>query len=148
MERMRPFIEVNSPAFLRVVERLAPGLVSVSAISLWPFVVSKETMGPALVAHEGTHSVQQIGFAAIEVAGIVFLALLLDLRVLWALTVVPVPYLGTFYLWYATEYGIRWLKHRNGYDAYINLAFERQAYHAQIDRKIDYNPFGWIKHLK
>ena len=36
-------------------------------------------------------------------------------------------YLG-FYLWYGIEWFVKLIKYRNGYKAYRNISFEREAY--------------------
>lgn len=38
-----------------------------------------------------------------------------------------------FYLFYGLEWFIKFLKHKNGYLAYRNLSFEREAYHHEKD---------------
>lgn len=34
-----------------------------------------------------------------------------------------------FYIWYAIEYGLRYLKYKDGKTAYRNISFEREAYY-------------------
>ncbi len=41
-----------------------------------------------------------------------------------------------FYIWYGLEFLIRYLQHKNGYIAYKNISFEREAY--CNDNNLDY----------
>lgn len=41
-----------------------------------------------------------------------------------------------FYVWYLTEFFLRWLIYRNTYLAYKNISFEREAYTHETD--LDY----------
>ena len=46
-----------------------------------------------------------------------------------------------FYLFYALEWFVKFLKHKNGYLAYKNISFEREAYQHEKD-------FNYIKNRK
>lgn len=76
-------------------------------ISLWPFVVlrnKKDAEDRVFINHERIHLKQQL-----------------------ELFILP------FYLWYLTEFGIRYLLYRNAYKAYYNISFEREAYQNEFD---------------
>jgi hypothetical protein len=72
-----------------------------SAITLFPFVLigSQTPLTRRLVTHERIHLRQQA-----------------------EMLILP------FYLWYLLEYGIRYLHYKNGFMAYRNISFEREAY--------------------
>jgi len=73
-----------------------------AGIALWPFLIIKDKSLKAdiiFMNHERIHIRQQL-----------------------ELLVLP------FYLWYAIEYIIRLMQYRNGYKAYRNISFEREAY--------------------
>jgi hypothetical protein len=71
-------------------------------ISLWPFVIlrDKEDIGDVVfLNHERIHLKQQL-----------------------ELLIVP------FYIWYLTEFSIRYFQTRDFHRAYRNISFEREAY--------------------
>jgi len=69
-------------------------------MALFPFILVRQpNPGPILVNHERIHLRQQT-----------------------ELGVLP------FYLWYLTEYIIRRIQHRDHYEAYRNISFEREAF--------------------
>ena len=71
-------------------------------ISLWPFVILKHkalAKNPVFMNHERIHLRQQI-----------------------EMLILP------FYLWYSLEFLLRLYQFRNGYLAYRNISFEREAY--------------------
>jgi len=73
-----------------------------TGITLFPFVFVRNNVlaaNPVLINHERIHIRQQA-----------------------ELLIIP------FYLWYCIEYGIRYLKYKNGKTAYRNISFEREAY--------------------
>lgn len=77
---------------------------------LWPFVFLKRPQlkqDPVFLNHERIHLRQQA-----------------------ELLVIP------FFLWYGIEFLIRLLQYRNGYQAYRNISFEREAYKNEKD--LDY----------
>ena len=76
-------------------------------ISLWPFVILKHKAlaeDPVFMNHERIHLSQQI-----------------------ELLILP------FYLWYTLEFLLRWYQFKNGYLAYRNISFEREAYANESD---------------
>ncbi len=76
-------------------------------LSLWPFIILKErslTHDEILINHERIHLQQQL-----------------------ELLIVP------FYLWYFIEWGIKCVWYFNGYKAYRNISFEREAYYNESD---------------
>lgn len=76
-------------------------------ISLWPFVVLRnkiDATDPVFLNHERIHLKQQL-----------------------ELLVLP------FYVWYLSEFFIRYLLYRNAYKAYYNISFEREAYQNEFN---------------
>jgi len=74
----------------------------ISGITLFPFIFLKKSeylQNRILINHEKIHIRQQM-----------------------ELLVLP------FYIWYLTEYYIKYLKYRNPDRAYRNISFEREAY--------------------
>ena len=55
-----------------------------------------------------------------------------------------------FYLWYVVEWIVRLFQYKNSREAYRNISFEREAYHAEHElhyvkhRKL----FTWVKYLR
>lgn len=76
-------------------------------VTLWPFVIVRNAAlakDPVFINHERIHLKQQL-----------------------ELLILP------FYIWYITEFFIRFLKYRNFYKAYKNISFEREAYSNERD---------------
>ncbi len=76
-------------------------------LSLWPFIILKErslTNDDVLINHERIHLQQQ-----------------LELFIVF------------FYIWYLTEWIIKCAWYFNGYKAYRNISFEREAYYHESD---------------
>lgn len=48
-----------------------------------------------------------------------------------------------FYVWYLTEFFLRWLIYRNTYLAYKNISFEREAYTHETDLDYLSKRFFW-----
>ncbi|GGG55982.1 hypothetical protein BXY58_1655 [Epilithonimonas arachidiradicis] len=74
----------------------------ISGITLFPFILLRKSeyrQNSTLINHERIHIRQQL-----------------------ELLVVP------FYIWYLTEYYLRYLKYKNPDLAYRNISFEREAY--------------------
>ena len=80
-----------------------------AAITLWPFILIRPGIKPdqRLLNHEKIHLRQQEELLVI-----------------------------VFYLWYVIEYLIRFARHRNHYDAYMNISFEKEA--RNFERNSDY----------
>ncbi|MDO5510201.1 MAG: hypothetical protein Q4F57_05860 [Weeksellaceae bacterium] len=77
------------------------------ALAFYPFIILKNADlrgNKVLVNHEKIHLRQQI-----------------------EMLIVP------FYLWYITEFLIRYVRYGNGLQAYFNLSFEREAYSNEGD---------------
>ncbi len=76
-------------------------------LSLWPFIILKDrslTQDETLINHERIHLKQQL-----------------------ELFIIP------FYAWYLIEWLIKCLWYFNGYKAYRNISFEREAYYHESD---------------
>lgn len=79
-------------------------------LTLWPFIIVKRAelkKDEVFINHERIHLRQQL-----------------------EMLVLP------FFIWYTLEYMIRLVKYRNGYKAYKNISFEREAY--QNENTLDY----------
>ena len=52
-----------------------------------------------------------------------------------------------FYLWYLTEWIVKWFKH--GKEAYDNLSFEKEAEFGETDERyhLDRKPYAWLLYL-
>ena len=94
-----------------------------SGLTLFPFVFVRDkalASNPVLLNHERIHIRQQA-----------------------ELLVIP------FYIWYIIEYGIRYLKYKDGRTAYRNISFEREAY--ANERNPDYIKqrkfWGFLKYM-
>lgn len=92
-------------------------------LTLWPFILIKDRQlkaNKSLINHERIHLRQQA-----------------------ELLVIP------FYLWYITEWCIRFLIYRNPKKAYRNLCFEREAYwqESNPDYLSDRPAYRFIKYL-
>lgn len=92
-------------------------------LSLWPFIFLKETAlkeDSVLINHERIHLRQQR-----------------------ELFIVP------FYMLYLLEWSIRFLFCFDGYKAYQNLSFEREAYNNEKNMGYikERKPYGFIKYL-
>jgi len=84
-----------------------------AGFACWPFIVVRDKKlktNALFVNHERIHLRQQI-----------------------ELLVLP------FFIWYGLEFLMRWLHYRNGYLAYRNISFEREAYTHE-------NDFSYLKH--
>lgn len=79
---------------------------SFKGVSLWPFVILKNKdlkEDINFVNHEKIHLRQQI-----------------------ELLILP------FYIWYLAEYIYRWFQYKDGFLAYKNISFEREAYSQEM----------------
>jgi len=76
------------------------------AITIFPFIIiNKKYKGDdVLVNHEKIHLKQQI-------------------ELLWL----------PFFIWYFTEFLIRFFQYKNWHDAYLNISFEREAHQFEMD---------------
>lgn len=73
----------------------------IEGISLWPFILFRSKKPEIqLINHEKIHLRQQI-----------------------EMLVIP------FYIWYALEWLFKYYRFRDGYNAYLNISFEKEAYH-------------------
>ncbi|POY39090.1 hypothetical protein C3K47_00915 [Solitalea longa] len=93
------------------------------AITLWPFVIIKSSelrTDRSLLNHERIHLRQQLEL-----------------------------FLIGFYLWYAIEFLIRWIKKKDANDAYHAICFEKEAYlnDLNFDYLKDRKFFAFIKYL-
>lgn len=82
----------------------------ISGITLFPFILLRKKeyrQNKVLINHEKIHIRQQI-----------------------ELLIIP------FYIWYLSEYYLKYLKYKNPHLAYRNISFEREAY--ANDQNLDY----------
>ena len=94
-----------------------------TGITLYPFIFLKKKelkQNEVLINHEKIHLKQQIEL------GILF-----------------------FYIFYGLEWVVKFIKYRNGFIAYLNLSFEREAYQNEKDMKYLKNRSFWafLKYL-
>ena len=79
----------------------------ISGMALWPVILVREAAlksDAVFMNHERIHLRQQL-----------------------EMLVIP------FYLWYVTEYGVRYFQYKNARLAYRNISFEREAYSNEGD---------------
>lgn len=77
----------------------------ISGIALWPFIFTKHKWpNDILINHEKIHLKQQAEMLVV-----------------------------LFYVWYLTEWAIRFLRTKNFHKAYRNICFEREAYSNEND---------------
>ncbi len=91
---MKPIIFV-APKFLKAIS----WVVDIYAITLWPFIISKEEMSEDVLRHETIHIAQQ--------------------KELFVLL---------FYLLYGWDYLKGMIKYKNKQKAYFQIRFEQEAY--------------------
>ena len=111
---MKP-ITIVSPRFTKLVSVV----IDVYAITLFPFIISKEPMGPETLNHETIHIKQQA-----------------ELLVVF------------FYLLYVAYYFIGLVKYRDKQKAYYMIPFEQEAYEYdnQLDYLETRKPYSWTKY--
>jgi len=91
----------------KLLKRLTGGRAT--AIALFPFIIVQSEIAktnPTLLNHEYIHLRQQA-----------------------ELGILP------FYIWYLTEFLIKWIYYRNFNTAYLNICFEKEAYSHEDDEK-------------
>jgi len=98
-------ITVVAPRFTKLIAMMCFWLPSVGAITLFPFIVSREEMNPALLNHESIHIYQQK-----------------ELFVLF------------FYMLYVFDWLRGLIKYENARKAYYQIRFEQEA-HAKMYEK-------------
>ena len=94
----------------------------VTGIALYPFVLIKNKKpSKSLLFHEKIHLKQQL-----------------------EMLIIP------FYIWYLTEFLIYYLKYQNGYIAYMNISFEKEAYanDANYDYLLNRSFWAFLKYIK
>ena len=111
---MKP-ITIVSPWFTKLVSVV----IDVYAITLFPFIISKEPMSPETLNHETIHIKQQA-----------------ELLVVF------------FYLLYVAYYFIGLVKYRDKQKAYYMIPFEQEAYEYdnQLDYLETRKPYSWTKY--
>tara|TARA_Y100000592_G_scaffold30536_2_gene48659 strand:+ start:73954 stop:74295 length:342 start_codon:yes stop_codon:yes gene_type:complete len=108
-------ILIVSPWFTKLVSVV----IDVYAITLFPFIISKEPMGPETLNHETIHIKQQA-----------------ELFVIF------------FYLLYVAYYFIGLVKYKDKQKAYYMIPFEQEAYEYdnQLDYLQTRKPYSWTKY--
>jgi len=108
-------ILIVSPWFTKLVSVV----IDVYAITLFPFIISKEPMGPETLNHETIHIKQQA-----------------ELFVIF------------FYLLYVAYYFIGLVKYKDKQKAYYMIPFEQEAYEYdnQLDYLETRKPYSWTKY--
>ena len=109
-------ITIVSPWFMKIVNTINAGIVDVFAITLFPFVISREPMSEATTRHETIHIRQQMEMLVIF-----------------------------FYLLYYWDYMVGYFRYGNLTDAYYRIRFEQEAYENHHDEEyLDIRPlFAW-----
>tara|TARA_B100000686_G_C16200940_1_gene670552 strand:- start:44 stop:385 length:342 start_codon:yes stop_codon:yes gene_type:complete len=91
---MKPIV-IIAPKFLKAIS----WVVDICAITLWPFIVSKDEMSEDVLRHESIHIAQQ--------------------KELFVLL---------FYMLYGWDYLKGFIKYKNKQKAYFQIRFEQEAY--------------------
>ncbi len=104
-----------APRFLKAIS----WVVEIVAITLFPFIISREKMSEDVLNHECIHIAQQK-----------------ELFVLF------------FYLLYGWDYLMGMIKYRNKEEAYFRIRFEQEAYEHMCDQDYLDNrkPYSWRKY--
>ena len=104
-----------APRFLKAIS----WVVEIVAITLFPFIISREKMSEDVLNHECIHIAQQK-----------------ELFVLF------------FYLLYGWDYLMGMIKYRNKEEAYFRIRFEQEAYEHMYDQKYLDNRklYSWRKY--
>ncbi len=111
---MKP-ITIIAPRFLKLISVV----VDITAITLWPFIISREEMSEDVLRHETIHIAQQK-----------------ELFVLF------------FYLLYGWDYLKGVLKYKNKQEAYFKIRFEQEAYEHMFEEEYlqDRQKYAWKKY--
>jgi hypothetical protein len=142
---MKLYIPILAPRFLKAISFV----IEVGNHAVWPFIISRQPMGPFTENHERIHLHQQFELS------VIFSWLSIPLfffdwtwmygiaMVVWSWT----PYAGPFYAMYAAHFfWNKWVRGMTGTKAYYEIVFEKEAY--TYDQYLDYlerRPIcGWI----
>jgi hypothetical protein len=154
-----PIIAIVAPRLLASMSLV----IEIGNITLWPFIISRDPMGPIELNHESVHAAQQLEFAAV-ITGL-FGALALVLGPWWALGILWawLPFLGPYYAVYALQWAWTWVRigpvseelianyegiGDRGAAAYHLMPLEQEAYDNEFDLKYlgKRRPFGWLRY--
>jgi len=86
------------------IPKLLSWVINIRAITLFPFIIIKDEGDEKLINHESIHIKQQLELLVIG-----------------------------FYLWYLIDYVCKYIKYRDGSQAYYNIIFEKEAYDNEDD---------------
>jgi hypothetical protein len=94
-----------------------------TAMAIYPFIISKlrkAELGEEVILHEKIHFRQQLEMLYLP-----------------------------FFVCYYMEFLYRWMQHKNRYEAYKNISFEREAYAHQSDMAYltSRKPYRWIRFI-
>jgi len=111
---MKPIV-IIAPRFVKALSIV----IDIFAITLWPFIISREEMSEDVLTHETIHIAQQK-----------------ELLVLF------------FYLLYGWDYLIGLVKYRDKEKAYYQIRFEQEAYHNMFNKDYLKNRklYSWRKY--
>ena len=111
---MKP-ITIIAPRFLKALSII----IDIYAITLWPFIISREEMSEDVLNHESIHIAQQK-----------------ELLVLF------------FYLLYGWDYLVGLIKYKDKEKAYYRIRFEQEAYENMYNQKylIERKLYSWRKY--
>lgn len=116
------------------------------AMAIFPFVFVRKDceFDDTDLRHETIHLYQQGEVTLVACVIIALLIALCSISAWWLI-------LGVlfYYLWYGTEYAIRYVAYSKPKEAYRNISFEQEAYNNEKD--VDYlknrKPFAWMKYI-
>jgi hypothetical protein len=111
---MKP-ITIVAPRLLKVMSIV----VDIAAITLWPFIISREEMSEDVLRHETIHLAQQK-----------------ELLVIF------------FYLLYGWDYLKGLIKYKDKERAYFRIRFEQEAYEKMFDKEyLNTRPrYNWVEY--
>jgi len=111
---MKP-ITIVAPRLLKVMSIV----IDIAAITLWPFIISREEMSDDVLRHETIHLAQQK-----------------ELLVIF------------FYLLYGWDYLRGLIKYKDKEQAYFRIRFEQEAYEKMFDKDYlsQRSKYNWFKY--
>tara|TARA_R100000005_G_C4909475_1_gene147840 strand:- start:105 stop:446 length:342 start_codon:yes stop_codon:yes gene_type:complete len=111
---MKPIV-IIAPRFVKALSII----IDIFAITLWPFIISREEMSEDVLNHETIHIAQQK-----------------ELLVLF------------FYILYGWDYLVGLIKYKDKEQAYYRIRFEQEAYDNMFDEDYLKNrkPYSWRKY--
>ncbi len=137
-----------TPNFLATLSKLAP--IEIGAISVFPFVLSREVPEERERVHELIHQLQQGEVAALQLLSLALLVVGGAVPVSLALMISPalfffggIAYLAIYY----GHYGVNLYRGMSGEDAYNSICMEQEAFANECDAYyLEVRPlFAWVR---